>query len=45
MAANMSIRDWMKCNECDCTWYDDAENTFSGCPECGSDFEIFDSEE
>ncbi len=47
------IRYWMKCGTCGCTWFDDAlqnfeiidGNSFDGCPECGSDFEIFDTEE
>ena len=40
------MRIWFKCKnpDCECAWYDDSENTFSGCPECGSDFDIIDEE-
>ena len=39
-------RTWFKCENpnCGCTWYDDAENSFDGCPECGANFYILDEE-
>jgi len=37
-------RVWLKCENCKATWYDDGNNTFSGCPECGGDFHIIDEE-
>ena len=37
-------RTWFKCEECGCVWFDDCENCFDGCPECGGDFEIYDEE-
>lgn len=42
----MILRTWMKCSNpvCEHTWYDDGDNTFSGCPECGDDFEVLDME-
>ncbi len=42
----MILRTWMLCGnpKCKCVWYDDAENGFTGCPECGADFEVLDME-
>ncbi len=37
-------RTWFKCNDCNCTWYDDANNSFNGCPECEGTFEIIENE-
>ena len=40
------MRTWFKCEDpdCKCTWYDDGNNSFDGCPECGAGFYIFDEE-
>ena len=38
-------RTWFKCEDCECTWYDDCNNSFDYCPECGStNWEIFEDE-
>ena len=29
-------RTWFKCKDCKCCWYDDCNNNFDYCPECGS---------
>jgi len=29
-------RTWFMCHDKGCTWYDDADNCFGECPECGS---------
>jgi len=39
------LRYWFKCEACDCCWYDDNGNEFTGCPECGGNFDIFDVED
>jgi len=40
------MRTWFKClnPDCMCVWYDDADNSFNGCPECGGEFYILEEE-